>query len=572
MDLITTALLKEFCNDYNLGMLAQDKQFEYFATHVIMSRFQVDTFDPSDLVLGSGGDTSIDAIGIVANGSLVTEKEQITDLADRNGYLDVTFVFIQAERSSSFASATIGETGFGVEDFFKDKPTLPRSDAITKAAGIMRAIYDRSALFRRGNPSCRIYYVTTGKWQDDKHLEARRSSVATVLTNLGLFRDVEFTPVGADLLQKLYRQSQNSISREFSFVARTVVPEIPGVSEAYLGFLPADEFLHLVKDENDILIKSIFYDNVRDWQDYNDVNEGIRDTVTNDALRPKFVLMNNGITIIAKTLRATGNRFTIEDYQIVNGCQTSHVLYDNRQHLDESVMVPVRVISTQNEEVIAAIIKATNRQTVVKEEQLLALTEFQKKLEEYFKSFDNGKKLYYERRSCQYNNVPGIEKTRIVTRTNLIQAFTAFILEEPHRTTRSSTGVRESVGKAIFADDHRLEPYYTSALALYRLEYLFRNQSIDAKYKPARHHILLGFRMLANPEQPPARNSHQMRRYCEALMETLWDTSASEELFLKAVAAVGDLATGNIDRDTIRTLAFTDSLKRRFRPDPTTQP
>src|SRR5262245_47826672 len=111
MDLITTALLKEFCNDYNLGMLAQDTQFEYFATHVIMLRFQVDTFDPSDLVLGSGGDTSIDAIGIVANGSLVTEKEQITDLADRNGYLDVTFVFIQAERSSSFASATIGETG-----------------------------------------------------------------------------------------------------------------------------------------------------------------------------------------------------------------------------------------------------------------------------------------------------------------------------------------------------------------------------------------------------------------------------------------------------------------------------
>lgn len=85
-----------------------------------------------------------------------------------------------------------------------------------------------------------------------------------------------------------------------------------------------------------------------------------------------------GVTIIARTLRATGNRFHVEDYQIVNGCQTSHVLFDQRGNLDRTVMVPVRLIATQDEEVIAAIVKATNRQTQVKEEQLLALNDYRR--------------------------------------------------------------------------------------------------------------------------------------------------------------------------------------------------
>ena len=114
--------------------------------------------------------------------------------------------------------------------------------------------------------------------------------------------------------------------------------------------------------------------------------------------------MNNGVTIIAKTLRATANRFYIEDYQIVNGCQTSHVLFDRKEALDSTVMVPLRLIATKDDDVIASIIVATNRQTEVREEQLLALSSFQKKLEAFFSSFDEAQRLYYERRSRQYHS------------------------------------------------------------------------------------------------------------------------------------------------------------------------
>jgi len=58
--------------------------------------------------------------------------------------LDVTFVFVQAERSSNFDSAKIGTFGFGVLDFFRETPSLKRNEKIAEAAAIMAAIYRRS--------------------------------------------------------------------------------------------------------------------------------------------------------------------------------------------------------------------------------------------------------------------------------------------------------------------------------------------------------------------------------------------------------------------------------------------
>jgi hypothetical protein len=70
------------------------------------------------------------------------------------------------------------------------------------------------------------------------------------------------------------------------------------------------------------VLSSIFYDNVRHWQEWNAVNREIKNTLEspNKKLLP---LLNNGVTIVAKRVNPTGDKFLIEDYQIVNGCQTS---------------------------------------------------------------------------------------------------------------------------------------------------------------------------------------------------------------------------------------------------------
>lgn len=566
MDRITELLLNEFSTEHEILGLPEDKRFEHLASYISIRRQYAETFDTADVVTGSGGDTGIDAIAILVNGSLVTDLEEFIEQDDRSGALDVAFIFVQAERSPSFESAKIGQFQFGVLDFFKDKPALVRAETVTRAASIMSAVYQRSSKFKRGNPVCRLYYITTGRWQNDPNLEGRRTATIGDLEATNLFRDVEFFCIGADGIQKLYGQSKNALSREFTFADRTVVPEIKGVSESYLGFVPAKTFLSIVCDEDNDIIKSIFYDNVRDWQDYNEVNTEIKDTLRS-ADKSRFVLMNNGITIIARTIRPTGNRFYIEDFQVVNGCQTSHVLANSRDQIDDSVMIPLRLIGTQDEDVIGSIVHATNRQTEVKTEQFFAVTDFAKKIEIFFQSFSDGKKLYYERRSHQYDSLP-IEKTRIVTPVALIKAFASTYLQEPHGATRNYGRLLERMGKDIFVADHKLDPYYVAAYLLYRLEYMFRSQRITSEYKPARYQILMAARLLANPDPLPRMNSRDMERHSKIILDKLWNPSDSEALLVNAAVAVHDVANQNLDSDNIRVVPFTEKLIEYCKANP----
>ena len=558
MDRVTESLLKEFSDERGLTHLAEDKRFEHFVSFITVGRHYNDTFDTGDLLVGSA--TGIDAVAIIVNGDLITDAESIAEL-DEAGELDVTFVFVQADRGGGFDAAKLGNFGYAALDFFSNEPKLPRTAEIIAAAEIMSEVYKRSSKFKRGNPVCRLYFATTGKWSDDLTLEARRKNVVQDLEATNLFREVTLTPLGADGIQKLYRQTKNAIEREFIFENRVVVPEVPGVTQAYLGFLPIPEFMKIIAGDNGDMIGSLFYSNPRDWQNYNDVNIEIKETLASDD-KSRFVLMNNGITIIARGVRPTGNKFVIEDYQIVNGCQTSHVLFDQADKKDDKVMVPVRLIGTQDENIINSIIRATNRQTEVTEDQFFALQEFPKQLELFFQAFPPAHKLYYERRSRQYDRM-GIEKTRIITQPNVIRAFAAMFLDEAHRTTRNYSALKAKVGKDIFGKGHRMEPYYTAAFTLYKLEYLFRNGKLESKYKSARFHILLAARLLSAAEALPPMNSREMEKYCKPLMELLWDSAKADDLLAQAVKVVDDVAAGSFDRDKIRTEAFTKSVIAR---------
>lgn len=558
MDRVTESLLDEFSKERDLIALPEDKRFEHFAAFATVRRQYSQTFDTDDIVTGSGGDTAIDGIAILVNGALVTDLEALEEQADIVGSLDVTFVFVQAERSPNFEAATIGSFSYGVVDFFKETPSLKRNSKIMAASEIQTAIYHKHSSKFRGNPVCRLYYVTTGKWVGDHTLEARRMSAVSDLKATSMFRDVEFLPIDANELQKLYRQTKNAITREFLFLNKATVPDVPGVKEAYLGFLPVSTYLELIKDESGEIISGLFDDNVRDWLDFNPVNDEIKATLDSEA-RARFVLMNNGITIIARKLQPTGNKILIEDFSIVNGCQTSHVLFEARDSIDDSVMVPVRLIGTQNEDVINAIIRATNRQTEIKEEQFYALYEFSKELELFFKAFPDAHKLYYERRTQQYDRL-SIEKTRVVTPANMIKAFAAMFLDEPHRTTRNYAALKAKVGSDIYAKGHRMEPYYTAALALYKLEYLFRSGKLEPKYKPARFHILLAARILGNHGALPRLTANAMQKYCEKIIRQLWETSSADDLINRAAGVVDEVAAGNFHRDAIRTEGFTEKV------------
>ena len=560
MDRITKSLLDEFVSENTLGSLPEETAFEHFCGSLVTASHFSESFSSDDISVGAGGDCGIDCITVIVNGCLVADPEEIEDLEQTNGYLDVTLIFVQAERSSSFEAAKIGGFGFGVNDFLSESPSLPQNSDVQLAHRIVNEVFSRSGRFTKGNPQCFLYYATTGTWTEDQNLTARRDAVARDVQDLGLFRRVSFDCLGARELQALYRRSKNAICTEITFTDRTVLPELPGVEQAYIGVLPAREFMKLIENENGEVLTTLFYDNVRHWQEWNPVNKEMRETLEDPKRRIYFPLMNNGVTIVAKRVAPTANKFVVEDYQVVNGCQTSYVLYENRAELDD-VTVPVRLIATEDAEIRNAVIKATNRQTQVTEDQLLALSDFPKSLEAFFPTFDGRKKLYYERRSRQYNVVEGIEKVRVLDMRALVRAFASMFLELPHRTTRNYKALLKTVGTDIFNRDHRLEPYYASGYAHYRLEFLFRNQQLPAELKAARYHLLFAFRLLYSTDPLPRMNSHDMRRYAEGLMNVLWDDARSKAMFDEAEVLVRTVAAGNLHRDNIRTEPFTNALK-----------
>jgi hypothetical protein len=325
--------------------------------------------------------------------------------------------------------------------------------------------------------------------------------------------------------------------------------------------ISAKDFVGIISDDaGDDIIGSIFYDNVRDWQDYNAVNRGMRETITSEN-RSRFVLMNNGVTIIAKTLKQAGSNFTIEDFQIVNGCQTSHVIFDQRADLDDSVMVPLRLIETKDDDAIAAIVLATNKQTALKPEQLFALTDFSKKLEAHFASFEEEHRLYYERRDGQYDKI-AIAKNLIVAPKNAIRAFASMFLGEPRDATKNYKSLQERVGTDIFAPDHKLDMYYVAAYAAYRLEQEYNSGRIGGIYKSARYHLLLAARLLMDPLPLSPFNSKEMEKRCRTMMEKLW--ASATDIFQDSVAVVDAVSEGKLDRDTIRTQAVAQAIIKKL--------
>jgi hypothetical protein len=562
LDRITKSLLETFVKSEGLERLDEAAAFERFATYCVLSREHSETFNVEDTIVSGGQDTGIDGLATIVNGSLIATVEELEDLLSSSGYIEATFVFVQAKTGGGFDAGEIGNFCTGVRDFFAEVPALPRNEAIQAAAELQRAIYDNSARFRRGNPQCRLYYVCPGRWTADAHLEGRVATEREALAGLGLFGPdgVGFTPVDAERVHGLYRDTQHRITSEFQFPLRTLLPEIEGVTEAYLGILAAKEYLKLIVDDADQLRRSLFYDNVRDFQDFNVVNEQIKETLESPE-RGAFALLNNGVTIVARQLTTTGNKFVIEDYQVVNGCQTSHVLYRERDQITDDVHVPIKVIATADDDLTTAVIRATNSQTPIGAEDLQALSGFQKRLEAFYASFPQGQRLFYERRSKQYEGVPGIEKVRIVTRSLQIRAFASTFLDEPHRAGRYFSTLLNDIGERIFADDHRLEMYYASAYAQYRLEFLFRNRSLDVAYKPARYHLLMALRHAVLGPGLPQFNSREMERRCGELLVVLHDDRKSTDAFLAATAAV-DTAVGaeDLTRDLVRTQTFTDAV------------
>lgn len=563
LDRITSSLINELLRAQEIKSEGEPKDFEKLVNYSCISNEYDKQFDLELATIGNGNDTGIDGVAIIVNGNIVESIDEVEDLLEANGYLEVTYVMTQSKTSTGFSSSDINTFIFGVKDFFSDSPQLVRNQDIEKFSGISNYIYSQASFFRK-NPDLKLYYVTTGTWSNDQNNKAVIDSGILDLESKNLFNKVVFFPCGAKEITNIYRKTKEANTAKIYFDKKITIPNISGVSASYIGLLPFSEFKKIVVDENDRL-KNVFEDNVRDFQGIgNDVNTLIDKTI-NGEQPTLFSVLNNGVTIVASGLNSTSDNFVLKDYQIVNGCQTSNVLYNNRDNKDlEGVFIPIKLIVTTDEEIKNQITLATNNQTPIRKEQLAALTEFQRGLERYYNSYTDDGRLYYERRAKQYNTQNNVPKARIITIPIQIKAFSAMFLMDPHMVTSFFGSIVKKLntdGSQLFKDGQAYVSYYASALAYYKLESIFRRKALDGRYKKARFHLLMIFRLLVNKDSLPFLNSSkEMGTYCEAILKTLKDEEKTLHFFKLAASILEGSGFDLADKQHVKQANMTKKL------------
>lgn len=453
-----------------------------------------------------------------------------------------------------------------VLDFFKPEAAFQQNDRIRELQRIKNRVYESAAKFTRGLPRLGMYYATTGTWVDDKNLCAIRDGFHAQLNTLHIFSTSIFHPLDAGKIQKLYFQTKNAFQVSINFPQNLSLPEIPNVRESYIGLLPISEYSKIITDEEGNIRRRLFFDNIRDFQGDTPVNKSIAETLTSGK-SIEFPLRNNGITIVTRKLQRVGTQFTIEDFQIVNGCQTSHVVAASATQDNSETLIPIKIVSTEDEEVTRQVIIASNQQNRVDGETFWALDPIQKAIEIYFESKPGDQRLFYERRPGQFNAMPGIEKVRIVTKDSLLKNYASMFLELPNQVGRYYKDLMPLIGKEIFSPAHEVHSYYTAAFAAYRLEFMFRNRRMDAVWKPFRFQLIMAVRMLLERNLGLDPEKKRTQKYCNAIDTIMSDPDEAQTVFDLGVVAIERAISmlgeqeGARDRRTAKMKDMRDNLR-----------
>jgi hypothetical protein len=221
----------------------------------------------------------------------------------------------------------------------------------------------------------------------------------------------------------------------------------------YISIINGIEIAELVRKHQ----SSIFEANIRDYFKRSDLNSKILETSSNEEEAKYFWSYNNGLTMTcSKVEELPNNKYKLHNLQIVNGCQTSNAIYSalkNKERINELILkqqkgnqltkketeelekkqllqfneetsLLVKIIETNNEDLIYRITETTNSQTPIKAFSLKANDDIQKLIEKYLEDYG----VSYERRINELRNKG---KKNIYSIQKLFQLYTSHILFKP---------------------------------------------------------------------------------------------------------------------------------------------
>ncbi|MGC8691301.1 MAG: AIPR family protein [Caldisericum sp.] len=494
-DIALSAKINEFARKFDLDKtkIEEDYLFENFSNYVIISNELEEELENINKV-STHNAQGIDGIGIIVNDKLIFDESDLEKIGE-NEKISVKIVFVQSTTRKNFDSSKFSGFVDSVINFLIDQTTIdPFSSIYTKLLGEESDfIYNL-----KETPKIVLYFASaiTEHKIDEKFLDTQREKI----TNREDLKD-KISLESVNFLQKaelkgLYDKIPSYQQVNIKFVGNIHIEEKSKIQMSILSYIKFEELkkLILTKDEN--LKENLFIENPRSFLNETDVNQSIEETLKNSEYKDYFIYLNNGLTLLCNNIEkhpTLENVFKLTYPRIINGCQTTHVLYNFYKSNSESlqnVELVIKVIATDDNRLKEQIIFAANNQNSITED-LKALNKYHEKIEEYFKGF-NGFEIYYERLRGQYPTVaPPYKKVNI---ENLAKVYISVFLREPHKMKSNAISKIEEYQKKkrIFSpDDNEVNKYYYCALLYYWLSKFSINDEVELRSKTMDMHLLL---------------------------------------------------------------------------------
>lgn len=281
---------------------------------------------------------------------------------------------------------------------------------------------------------------------------------------------VSFEFYGAtEIVRGMALENRTPENGSLQVIGREILERSDGDVRGVIASIDAQSFIQLIRTDDGASIKRhLFDDNLRVFLgEKGGYNASIISTATsNDSYL--FWYLNNGITITCRNFSYnkghTSPVLRFEDFQIVNGAQTSHSLFEASRTGSEAlqdVVLMVRVYATERADIAERVAVATNSQARIQSRDLRANHNVLKKLELAFRE----RGYFFERKKNMFSDKP---EDRRIDALKLGQILLAYELRLPDRAKTESDSIFDTRFDQIYHDGRNVD-YLVSLYELYRI-------------------------------------------------------------------------------------------------------
>lgn len=508
----------------------QPETAERFVTHLVLHDLGFSDFDIDQIVSGGANDNQIDALAISINDDFVSTPDEIeTIITSRpeNALIRVEFVVLQITMADRWEQGKLYSFAGGVSNFFDDEMLAPENARLAELRACKDYLFD--LLKTADGPKdvrLKMFLACASENAPDQNISGAQENARRMVERLGLFREVSLGLIDGNRLDELNGQWRRANEGLLRMGGMTPLPPSPSVGRGWIGWARARDLLKIITMERGGVRPNVFFENVRGYLGADEKTSPANVDMARALRAPdkaEFVFRNNGVAIIARSAEQIGDKeLRLTGYQIVNGCQTSYTLYEERAHLTDSVAVPVKVVETSELSAIRSITAATNNQTPVGDSDFLSQLPFVRKLQNYFSGKrlrDDTAPLWLERRANELAARRVETPHQIVSLVDVLETYLAAFEERAHLVHDQGWKAalpRIDRGEVLTPGDNA-EIYYACAILRWRVsafeaQYMERRKRENAALSagrrrrsyvyPARHQLALALKIVAAPDLP----------------------------------------------------------------------